>query len=449
MIFNRNINYSHNKQAIEAFKTIMNTNDSLLLTGKARTGKTKLIKSYLDLTSKKTLVLAPNKLEAIKTSTVSVNSFFKIPENIYDNKFQFLEDMEYSSEHIDFIKSLELLIIDDAILISSAVLDCIDTILQKVRGNLKAFGGIQLILVGDLFEQTSFMNELEKNSILRYWKSEYFFDAKSYANLDPKCFELHLTYVDGIHYDVEMLYYSLGENTIDSSDLDFLNRAFADYNGAKKDKVILTAESKSAYSINSENLKALNSMEFKFVADFHGDVDMTVLPVEPVISLKKGAKVILMNNDKINGNYENGSIGTFVEERGDELCVILEDNSKSYIKKAEWIQHEYCLDTKSNEYLKTAKGIYVQYPVKLGWAISIEDSKGMMFEKLHFENGKVSNLEDGQVYAAYRRSHAGNGFSFTIPFRRSDIKADTSVMEFYNNSIRSLHQTEEQEAGIN
>ncbi len=450
-MFKTNINYAHDKNAIEAFKTIMNTTSSILLAGKVRTGKTTLIKSYLDLTSKNFIVLAPNQSEAIKSNVASLQAFFKLPQNIYESEdFDFLVDIEYTSEHIKFIKCLELLVIDDIILLSSAMLDCINMLLQYVRGNLEPFGGIQLILIGDLFEPIPFLNEEEKKAINKYWKSEFFFDAKCYDSLSLKCYELLYTYIDDIYYDFEMLYYFLGQDNINDRYFDWLNRAFADFEGARKDKLILTIDNNSANSINSERLEAISNIEeFKFQCDFHGNIDTSILPVEPLISLKKGAKVILINNDKIGGNYINGTIGTFEDVYNDEIVIKLEDNSTKYIKKAEWIEYEYSFDVESGQYTETPKGIFIQYPIKLGWAISMEDSKGMIFKRMHFENRKVKYYENGQVYGIYRRSHAGEGFSFTIPLRRENIRADSRIIEFYIENFGPLIEDEIIEEEIN
>ncbi len=439
-MFKTDINYGHDKTAIEAFKTIMNTKDSILLTGKVRTGKTTLINSYLNLTNKKFIVLSPNRFEAIKSGNVSLQSFFKLPNDIHnDSDFSFLLDIDYSTEQINFLKSLEMMIIDDVLLLTSSMLDCINIILQYVRGNFEPFGGLQLVLIGDLFEPILFLNEAEKIAISNNWKSEFFFDAKCYKSLDLKCYELHYTYVDGIYYDFEMLYYCLGENNINDKYFEWLNRAFADFDGARKDNLILTTDNKLADSINNERMDEISSSgEYKFQCDFHGNIDTSILPVEPLISLKKGAKVILINNDKIGANYINGTIGTFEEVYNDEIVIKLEDNSMTYIKKVEWIEYEYSFDRESGQYTKTPRGIFVQYPIKLGWAISMKDSKDMIFKRMHFENRKVKDYENGQVYGIYKRSHAGQGFSFTIPLKRENIKADSRIIEFYNENIRLI-----------
>lgn len=249
-----------------------------------------------------------------------------------------------------------------------------------------------------------------------------------------------------MHFDTENLYFLLGNNNIESGYLDFLNRIFVYDSNKENDKLILTVDNQSAYIINNDKLEEIQeSQQYTFQCDVLGDFDLNMAPVEPIINLKKGAKVILIKNQSANSSYENGALGIFDGIENNEVQVIV-NGLRVSISKTDWVNYEYDIDKVNNTFTKTQKGVFSQYPIKLGWAISLRDCKGMVFKNFHFENKDLQVLENSQVYSLYCKTLGSGKYSVSIPFRRSDITSDEKVIDFLFKNVYKHKVFEESDA---
>lgn len=434
---NQNIIIANNEIAIKAFKTIINSNKSCLISGNPFTGKSTLKKSIIDLTNKKCLVLAPNEREAIRTNEVSIQLFFNLVDIILDSNFEITNHLNYSKEHIDFIKSIELIIIEDISLLSSKNLDIINLICQKIRENSNPMGGIQLLIVGDLFESSPELNEKELNEIKKIWKSQFFFDAKCYDSLNIESFFLKETYNKNEDAHYSNFLNLIKENKLKNSELTNFNNLHFNYDGIENEqKIIITSCNKKADEINKIKSSLLPPCKYSLFALISSDMDRNLLPVKSIIDIKSGTKVILINNGKMDVEYENGTIGIFIKEENEFIEVETEKYGLLKIAQQEWCNYKYEVDFYDGEFIKVPVSTIIQYPIKLGWAISIHESKGMKFDDIHFENKDDSTLIDEYVYRVYSRCNGKiSKFSMTIPFRESDINSEISKLEFYQNKV--------------
>lgn len=438
---NYKTDFTKNKTVQQVIDAITNTNQSLLLTGLVSTPKTEFIKLIVENNTKKHLILASTTLDAINMGEVSLESFFKIPETFFDNVDKITE--EYTSDHKLFITQLELILIEGITKVSSAVLDAVNLILQKIRGNYKVFGGIQILMIGNLFGAFPKLKKKKTKQIQTRWESPYFFDAKCYNHYNIKNYDMgYIDYGRYIgEYDGSADYLDLlRKNKLKGKSLNDFNWLCSNYKGTRKtDVVVITHSRKSADKINNKQLEKLSVYreEYPFSSFAEGDTDISQFPVAPIINFRIGAKVILLQNNCMeHDRYETGTLGIITKIAPDYIDVRINKSHCFRIEKYNWIEYEYNTDSEKQEFKIVIKKQFKQYPVKLGWAIPLEESEEMRFENVHFKN-KSNPTKNGEACRAYNRSIRGySDFTMTVPFREKDCRIDSRIIEFYYENMR-------------
>ena len=189
-----------NQQFDLAFNLLQNTGTNLFLTGKAGTGKTTFLKRLKEVSPKRMIVVAPTGVAAINAGGVTIHSFFQLPFGPYipsspeyrggktDFKNQFRKDK------INIIRSMDLLVIDEVSMVRADLLDAISDVLRRYKDHSKPFGGVQLLLIGDLQQLAPVAKDDEWNLLKEHYPSTFFFDSKALLESNYFCIELTHVY---------------------------------------------------------------------------------------------------------------------------------------------------------------------------------------------------------------------------------------------------------------
>ncbi|MFN5794693.1 MAG: ATP-dependent RecD-like DNA helicase, partial [Bacteroidota bacterium] len=436
-----------------ASKFINNTNKHIFLTGKAGSGKTTFLKSVIKSTYKNAAIVAPTGIAAINAGGVTIHSFFQIPPSAFvpqkenDNNPQLrissfkelLEKHRMVGNRRSVLQNLELLIVDEVSMLRADLLDAIDHILKSVRRKpFEAFGGVQVLFIGDLLQLPPVVKDDEWSFLKRYYSSIYFFDALVFKENSSKPIYLEL---DKIYRQHDQEFISLlnnfRTNNISEADIKLLNNHYKpDFKSTKNNKYIyLSTHNYQADKINQESLNELKEKSFFFDAEVKDDFADYLFPVEPRMELKKGAQVMFVKNDPdFPKRYFNGKIATISNIEKDSIEVMFEEsNEPMQLDKFTWENITYKHNDTTNEIEENVVGTFTQYPIKLAWAITVHKSQGLTFEKAILDLGNA--FAPGQVYVALSRLTSLKGLVLTSKINYTRLANDEKVLSYADNKI--------------
>jgi energy-coupling factor transporter ATP-binding protein EcfA2 len=424
-----------NEQFNLALNILQNTGMNLFLTGKAGTGKTTFLKSLKHTLSKRMIVVAPTGIAAINADGVTIHSFFQLPFSPYipgiktqrkDFKNQFRK------EKINIIRSLDLLVIDEISMVRSDVLDAISDVLCRYKDHDKPFGGVQLLMIGDLQQLAPVVKNDEWNILKTFYSSPYFFDSKALSNCSYFCIELTQIFRQNNTEFVNLLN-KIRNNQFDDATLAALNKRYIpDFKPKEKNKYItLTTHNLQAQQINSNKLTKLKGKSIVFSADIEGDFPEYSYPTEKDLTLKLGAQVMFVKNDSSpDKSYFNGKIGEITQISPKNIEVTDEEGNAINVNREQWENIKYTINAETKEIEEEVTGTFTQYPLKTAWAITIHKSQGLTFE--HAIIDAAAAFSHGQVYVALSRCKSLDGLVLNSPITRNGMIIDERVDKFIN-----------------
>jgi len=415
----------------EEFESIVeqleNTKDHFYITGKAGSGKSTLLAYFRSITQKNTAVLAPTGVAAIRVKGQTIHSFFGFPPKVIQTRHI------KKVRQVELLQNLETLIIDEISMVRADVFDAIDYSLRVHRKKLtQPFGGVQVIVFGDLFQLPPVVN-MDESSLLErmYPNGQFFFHSNIFQDAQFKTLELQSIYRQTDDHFIYLLN-SVRDGSITNSQIELLNNSLVDNFEMDEGKIILTTTNARASSINQNYLKQLSSEEFSYRAQATGMFYKELFPTDEVLKLKKGAQVIMIKNDP-EKRWVNGSIGTIHDIAEKKIKVKI--NHKIYeVKKEKWDRIQYSYDDNQQEVLENVTGSFKQYPVRLAWAITIHKSQGQTFEKVIIDMSQGS-FAPGQLYVALSRCISLEGIELLRPLKKSDVIVNKHLIGFQDRLI--------------
>lgn len=430
-----------NSELRHAWDFVEYTSISIFLTGKAGTGKTTFLRTLKEKSSKRSIIVAPTGVAAINAGGMTIHSFFQLPLSPFVPEANFKNRFDYSKEKRKIIRTLDLLIIDEISMVRSDVLDAIDSVLRRFREHEKPFGGVQLLMIGDLQQLTPVVTPEDEVILQRYYDTSYFFGSKALRSISYVTIELTHVYRQQDEEFITLLN-NIREGQVSETDLKRLNERFNPNFEPEvgSDYIRLTTHNKMAESYNEVQLHNLPSKACTFIAEADGNFPEYNYPADFKLTLKRGAQVMFIRNDN-NGRYYNGRIGHVTHIDNEKILVLCPGDDKEIeVQQETWENTKYSLNEKTKQIEAEVQGTFKQYPLRLAWAITIHKSQGLTFE--HAIIDAQSSFAAGQVYVALSRCKTLEGLILASPISSSAIINDSQVTNYIS------HQTEEAEKSI-
>ena len=430
------------------------TNRHVFLTGKAGTGKTTFLKNLKKSSPKRMVIVAPTGVAAINAEGVTIHSFFQLPfgpfipaangtaEKRFEHKF--------SKEKIKAIKAMDLLVIDEISMVRADLLDAIDEVLRRYRVRNKPFGGVQLLMIGDLHQLAPVIKDDEWNLIKDHYASIYFFESIALKRSQLMTIELTKIYRQEDEIFIRLLN-KVRDNQLDTESIDQLNSRYQpDFNPAEGPEYItLTTHNHAAQSINQTRLMELEGKLHSFKAEVVDDFPEHMYPNEFKLDLKVGAQVMFVKNDSNREKlFYNGKLGVITKIEEQNIHVRCQDDTATIVtSRVTWNNIKYVLD--ENKMLQEKLiGSFTQFPIKTAWAITIHKSQGLTFERAIID--AQSSFAHGQVYVALSRCKSFEGLVLSTPIGVRSVKSDGLITTFNDQSAlqdlseQSLKQAKKQ-----
>lgn len=437
-----------NEEMNLAWRFISETSTSVFLTGKAGTGKTTFLRKLRELTPKRLVVLAPTGVAAINAQGQTIHSFFQLPFGpIVPGASTTERNKHYkmSQDKKNLIRTLDLLVIDEISMVRCDVLDAIDTELRKYRDRSKPFGGVQLLLIGDLQQLPPVTKESEWGLLSPYYTTPYFFGSKALAQLNYVTIELRHIYRQQDLAFIELLA-KIRDNQVDAATLERLNARYqpAFEPPADEDWIRLTTHNRMAQDFNAQKLEQIPSRPYSFRATIHKNFPETNYPADEVLTLKVGAQVMFIKNDPTSAHeYYNGKIGIVREIRDEGIAVYCkEDGCEVVVPQLTWENTKYSIDPQTKDIREEVEGTFTQYPLRLAWAITVHKSQGLTFD--HAVLDINDSFAHGQVYVALSRCRTLEGLVLSRPLAPYSVINDQSVSQYMEGVLSVARQSVEQ-----
>ncbi|MEA3493558.1 MAG: AAA family ATPase [Candidatus Margulisiibacteriota bacterium] len=410
------------KQALELLE---NTGRNVFITGRAGTGKSTLLEYFRLITKKRIVVLAPTGVAALNVKGETIHSFFRFKPDITLNK---IKKIKFKKGKKNIYKGVDAVVIDEISMARSDLLDCVDKFLRLNGPNRnKPFGGVQMIFIGDLYQLPPVVTGQEKGIFKGHYDSEYFFDARSFSELDMEYIELEKVYRQKDEKFIALLN-AVRNNSAGDKEIALLNKRLdPDYEPKDEYRICLTPTNRMAKEINERRLARLKGKAVVFQGEIRGDFELKRLPTERELALKKGAQVMMLNNDSMR-QWVNGTLGV-VSEIGDGVVEVeLEDGGSAIVEPYKWEIFHFTLDGKGGLATEPV-GSFTQLPMKLAWAVTIHKSQGKTFDRVIIDLGR-GTFAHGQLYVALSRCRSLAGIVLKKPVKNGHILMDWRVVRF-------------------
>lgn len=434
----------------EYILTLVNqTNRNIFLTGKAGTGKTTLLHKIINTCYKNTVVVAPTGIAALNAGGVTIHSMFQLPFASFlptlsnppivneflrfENRFSLRKHFQMHKNKQQVIRNMELLIVDEVSMLRADVLDAMDYMLQFIRKDKRPFGGVQVLFIGDLLQLPPVVKQEEWEVLKHYYKGMYFFQSEVITQNPLLYVELETIYRQTDKLFISILNH-LRENQLTSEDIKQLERYVQPDFPKKhlKDYITLTTHNAKADAMNQREMSKLSSPLFSYEADIVDDFPEYLYPIEKVIQLKEGARVMFIKND-ISGEhlFFNGKMGTVVSLSEGEITVKLDGGRVINVERYEWENVRYKLNETTKDIEEERLGSFTQYPLRLAWAITIHKSQGLTFEKAILDLASV--FASGQAYVAFSRLRSLDGLVLLSSVSANGINNNGEVIGYAEN----------------
>lgn len=423
------MNHNFDEAFLKALDILEKDDRHIFLTGHAGTGKTTLINHFRKTTQKNVAVVAPTGVAAVNIAGETIHSFFGFPPNITPDKARTYAKRSKKKKIYD---ALDILVIDEVSMVRADLLDSVDSFLRSIRGIRIPFGGVRLIMVGDLHQLPPVVTSFEREALFSVYESPYFFSAQSFQKLFQSLFgQLGFLELTTIYRQTDTGFISLLDRlrykkTTDE-DLEKLNKQVV-FDEDLSGHVLLTSVNQIADEINAKKLNEIMGQTHAFHATLTGKFSDKQAPAGEVIHLKSGAKVMLLNNDP-DGRWINGTIGIVYEIKPQSVIVKLETGDKVEVFPFTWNTYKTEVNEKNNKLESFEIGSFKQIPLRLAWAITIHKSQGKTFQKVAVDLGRGA-FAHGQTYVALSRATSLSGLRLVRPLTHESIIVDPKVIEF-------------------
>ena len=409
----------------DAFNTIECTHSNILILGQAGTGKSTFVQYLKSASAKRIVCACPTAVSALNIGGQTIHSLFQIQPR----DFIMPELLKLKAKPRNILNATDVLVIDEISMVAPDLLDAIDILARQARHNNEPFGGIQIVAIGDMFQLPPVITrESEKYYEEAYeHKNAYFFDSNVYKRAKFIKYDFNTVYRQN---DNDLLQNLMKLRANDTSAIDFFNCCRIDDENARKNAVIITPFRAVAERINTEKLNQINASEMVYSGMLEGNFNANDVPAPMELKLKQGALVMFVKNgDK----WHNGSVGRVEVLNAREIIVQLLDDGKNdivVVKPEKWEKIEYSRD-ENDRIIENEVGSYKQFPLQLGYAMTIHKSQGKTLGKVIIDISRGA-FAHGQTYVALSRTRHANDMHLIKPLAQRDIIFDERILNFVN-----------------
>ena len=428
-----------NQELRTAWEFVENTGRSIFLTGKAGTGKTTFLKTVVERSRKRPIVVAPTGVAAINAGGVTIHSFFQLPLSPFVPGAKTKERFDFSKQKRQLIASVDLLIIDEISMVRADLLDAVDDVLRRYRDHTKPFGGLQLLMIGDLAQLTPVVTPADERLLRGYYDTPYFFGSKALQQTDYVTIQLEKVYRQQDDSFIAILN-DIRHGHPSAQTLQLLNSRYV-LPPQGQSFIRLTTHNQLADHYNETELARLTGRMFWFKAEVEGTFPEYNYPTSATMVLKVGAQVMFIKNDPTNMHrYYNGRIGhvTYVDEK--KVLVLCEGDEKAIeVEPLEWENARYTINPETREIVTDVQGTFRQLPLRLAWAITIHKSQGLTFDRVVIDAGQ--SFAPGQVYVALSRCRTLEGLFLATPIESRAVINDQRVEGYIAHQEQAAHES--------
>ena len=422
-----------------AHQFIENTDRNLFITGKAGTGKTTFLRSVKEKSHKRMVVVAPTGVAAINAKGVTIHSFFQMPFGpiLPDTDLNVSKgfNRKFSKTKINIIKSMDLLVIDEISMVRADLLDGIDRTLRRFRNRNKVFGGVQVLMIGDLQQLSPVIKEQEWDLLRHVYKNGFFFSSLVFQQCEAITIELKHIYRQENPKFIEILN-EIRNNVLSEAGAAELNKCYVPEFIPESDAgyIALTTHNNKAEATNNVELEKLTTKTYTYKAEVDGKFPEYAYPNKEALKLKVGAQVMFVKNDTgPEKRYFNGKIGEIIHLDKEEITVrCLDDDFDIAVTPEIWENINYSVDAETKAITEEKIGSYTQMPLRLAWSITIHKSQGLTFEKAIID--AQGAFAHGQTYVALSRCKSLEGLVLKSKIHSSQIINDGNVTTFNKNA---------------
>ena len=432
-----------------AYNYVQHTNRCIFLTGKAGTGKTTFLRRLKEECPKQMAVVAPTGVAAINAEGVTIHSLFQLPPQLFlptdEARRQLFSEMQMRANKQRVLRNLELLVIDEVSMVRADLLDTIDAVLRhfKLRPTIP-FGGVQLLVIGDLFQLSPVVREEEWRLLQPYYEGPYFFQARVFRELRPIYIEFEHVYRQ-TNVEFLSILNEVRNNTLTPQSFAVLNarvsslgvQEFRSLEGA----ITLSTHNSKVDAINQREMDALKGKEYTYKATITDTFPESMYPIDKQLTLKVGARVMFIKNDSSTDKlYYNGKLGVVTSLSKQAINVRCNDGTEVNVHNEVWENIRYNADSGSDQVQTEIIGTFTHYPLRLAWAITIHKAQGLTFDQL------IIDAEDafaaGQVYVALSRCRSIEGLTLLTPIPTRALTNAREVLQFTDNqdSLQTVEQ---------
>ncbi len=431
-----------NKELQTAWEFVEKTGKSVFLTGKAGTGKTTFLRDVVENSRKRVVVVAPTGIAAINAGGATMHSFFQLPLHPWVPGMKFESKFAFSKEKRSIIKTLDLLIIDEISMVRADLLDAVDSALRRFRKRNKPFGGVQLLMIGDLQQLSPVLTDEDMQFLSQYYPTPYFFSSRALSQIDYVTIELKEVYRQQDESFISILNsVRCGHPTQEV--MAALNKRFKPGFIPSPDEgyIRLTTHNRTADSYNEQQLACIDEETHTYDAVVEGNFPELSYPTDARLELKVGAQVMFVRNDPSSEKrYFNGKIGV-VTDFYEEFIIVRcpDDDEPIAVEPIEWENCKYVINEQTQEIDTEVQGIFRQHPLRLAWAITIHKSQGLTFDKAIIDAAFA--FASGQVYVALSRCRTLEGLVLASPLNQNAVISDHRVDDYIDGQEVATQQS--------
>lgn len=422
-----------------AFDFALHTNRNLFITGKAGTGKTTFLHRLKEISGKQMAVVAPTGVAAINAGGTTIHSFFQLPLTPFfptsEGRKQLISQTRMRGHRRRVLQELELLVIDEISMVRADLLDAIDASLRhfRYRGD-QLFGGVQVVFIGDMFQLSPVAKEEEWRLLSEYYQSPYFFHSRAIMQDSPVYIEFEKIYRQTNNNFIQVLN-EIRNNCLSPESFRMLENRYDPQFTPKyeDDYIVLTTHNYKADQINRRELNKLEGETSRFAAKIEGEYSERNYPTESVLELKPGAKVMFLRNDTESARFYNGKTGVVDKIEGDSIIVCCDGDEYIEVERTVWENIGYSANPDTKQIEENILGRFIQYPLRLAWAITIHKSQGLTFDKVVIDAGQA--FAPGQVYVALSRCRSLEGIVLLSKIHPDSIRNDHQIIDYERNKL--------------